>query len=149
MANAHFIRHLQRLSMPILAIAAINGSPEVAALLSLRAAIVCMLKTSRFYARVLPTVAEAEDKARPDEEMERIAREGRVDLLRGLRMPLTTTRSRLLGIKRETWITAASSRRRGDAVGFGVRREGRWEDSWTLRQLCAISYDNNGCGVKG
>jgi hypothetical protein len=97
MANAHFIRHLQRLSMPTLAIAAVNGSPEVAALISLRAAIVCMLKTSRFYARVRPAVAE--DEARLDEEMERVARQGRVvgDLLRDLQRSLTT-RSRLQSI---------------------------------------------------
>jgi hypothetical protein len=126
MANAHFVRQLQRLSMPILAVSACNGSPELASLLSLRAALVFVLKTSRFYARLLPAIA-AEAGKELDEEIERMAREGRVDLLGHLRRPLMPSSSR------PSQACAAMSRQRTGGVGF--REVGH--DSWTL---CRLSW---------
>ncbi len=44
-----FVQHIQRLSLPILVIAVSSGSPELGSLLSLRAAILCIIETSEEY----------------------------------------------------------------------------------------------------
>jgi hypothetical protein len=115
MANTqHFIRHLQHLSMPIMAVSAFNGSPELASLLTLRAAVVFVLKTSRLYSRLVPAIAAEIEKER---ELERERKEQQQkDFLGRLRRPLQTR-------------TAISRQRRGDGVGY--REE--WHGSWTLR----------------
>jgi hypothetical protein len=124
MANSHFLRHLQRLSMPILAISVFSGSPELASLLSLRAAIVFVLKTSRFYSRLLPAIA-AETGSEVEEEIERIAKAGRVDLLGHLRRPLMSSPRQAFEpcAQMSGWSTG----------GVGFRQVGC--DSWTLRRL--------------
>jgi len=117
MANTqHFIRHLQHLSMPIMAVSAFNGSPELASLLTLRAAIVFVLKTSRLYSRLVPAIA-AEIERERELEMERKQQQQQKDFLGRLRRPLQTR-------------TAISRQRRGD--GVGCREE--WHGSWTLRR---------------
>ena len=118
----HFIRHLQHLSMPIMAVSAFNGSPELASLLSLRAAIIFVLKTSRLYSRLVPAIA-AEIEREKELEMER--REQQKDFLGRLRRPLQTR-------------IAISRQRRGDGVGY--REE--WHGSWTLWH-CNVLYASN------
>ena len=121
MANTqHFIRHLQHLSMPILAVSAFNGSPELASLLTLRAAIVFVLKTSRLYSRLVPAIA-AEIERERELEMERKQQQQQKDFLGRLRRPLQTH-------------TAISRQRRGDGVGY--REE--WHGSWTLRRYDSL-----------
>jgi hypothetical protein len=119
MANTqHFIRHLQHLSVPIMAVSAFNGSPELASLLSLRAAIVFVLKTSRLYSRLVPAIAAEMEKERElERERKQQQQQQQKDFLGRLRRPLQTR-------------TAISRQRRGDGVGY--REE--WHGSWTLRQ---------------
>ena len=131
MSNALFLRQLQHLSTPILAISTFNGSPELASLLTLRAAIVFVLKTSRFYTRLLPAIA-AENMIgdEVDEELERIARAGRVncDLLASLRRPLLRASSLVRVFEPSKGVF--SERRKG---AVGSRQLGC--ESWTLSRL--------------
>jgi hypothetical protein len=94
--------------MPIMAVSAFNGSPELASLLSLRAAIVFVLKTSGFYSRLVPAIAAEVEMERREQQQK--------DLLRRLRRPLQTR-------------TTISRQRRGG----GVRYREEWHGSWTLR----------------
>src|SRR5271170_7781797 len=115
MANTqHFIRHLQHLSVPIMAVSAFNGSPELASLLTLRAAIVFVLKTSRPYSRLVPAIEAEIERER---ELEREREQQQQDFLGRLRRPLQTRNT-------------ISRQRRGDRVGY--REE--WHGSWTLRR---------------
>jgi hypothetical protein len=120
MANTqHFIRHLQHLSMPIMAVSAFNGSPELASLLSLRAAIVFVLKTSRFYSRLVPAIAAEMERER-EREIERREQQQKKDFLGRLRRPLTS---------RDRWpwqIGTDSSRRRRIEGGFPMERNRPW-----------------------
>ena len=120
MANTqHFIRHLQHLSMPIMAVSAFNGSPELASLLSLRAAIVFVLKTSRFYSRLVPAIAAEMERER-ELEMERREQQQKKDFLGRLRRPLTSR-------DRRPWqIGTDSSRRRRIEGGFPMERNRPW-----------------------
>lgn len=129
MSNTLFLCQLQHLSTPILAISALNSSPELASLLALRAAIVFVLKTSRFYARLLPAIAADNmigDEV--DEDLERIARAGRVkcDLLANLRRPLMAS-SRVMVFEPCKEVS-------GRSIGAIGLRPAECE-SWTLRRL--------------
>lgn len=48
----HFLRHMERLSVPILAVAASSGSPEIGCLLCLRAVFVYVFETSDDYSQL-------------------------------------------------------------------------------------------------
>ena len=91
--------------MPIMAVSAFNGSPELASLLSLRAAIVFLLKTSRFYSRLVPAIAAEMERER-ELEIERREQQQKKDFLGRLRRPLTSCDRRLWQIGTD------SSRRR-------------------------------------
>jgi len=103
--------------MPILAVSAFNGSPELASLLTLRAAIVFVLKTSRLYSRLVPAIAAEIERERELEREREQQQQQQKDFLGRLRRPLQTH-------------TAISRQRRGDGVGY--REE--WHGSWTLRR---------------
>ena len=131
MANAHFLRQLQHLSTPILAVSACNGSPELASLLSLRAALILVLRSSRFYSRLLPAIAADEAVGdEPDEEIGRMAREGRVGFLRDVRQ-----RQRVRCSWRSFGATALPEPRCGGVSGSGSGFGDEWHEPWTLRQF--------------
>jgi hypothetical protein len=119
MANTqHFIRHLQHLSMPIMAVSAFNGSPELASLLTLRAAIVFVLKTSRFYSRLVPAIAAEMERER-ELEIERREQQQK-DFLGRLRRPSTSC-------DRRPWqIGTGSSRRKRIEDGFPMEQNRPW-----------------------
>jgi hypothetical protein len=119
MANTqHFIRHLQHLSMPIMAVSAFNGSPELASLLTLRAAIVFVLKTSRFYSRLVPAIAAEMERER-ELEIERREQQQK-DFLGHLRRPLTSC-------DRRSWqIGTDLSRQMRIEGGFPMERNRPW-----------------------
>ena len=105
--------------MPIMAVSAFNGSPELASLLTLRAAIVFVLKTSRFYSRLVPAIA-AEMEREKELEIERREQQQKKDFLGRLRRPLTSC-------DRRSWqIGTGSSRRRKIEDRFPMERNRPW-----------------------
>ena len=104
--------------MPIMAVSAFNGSPELASLLTLRAAIVFVLKTSRFYSRLVPATAAEMERER-ELEIERREQQQK-DFLGHLRRPLTSC-------DRRSWqIGTDLSRQRRIEGGFPMERNRPW-----------------------
>ena len=124
--------------MPILAVSACNGSPELASLLSLRAALILVLRSSAFYSRLLTAMAaDAAVGDELDEEMGRVAREGRVGFLEDGRR-----RQRVRYLRRSLGGTTPreSLRKGGDGSGSGSGFRDEWHEPWTLRQRDGLFF---------
>lgn len=92
----------------------------------LRVAVVFVLKSSRFYARLLPAIA-AEMENGADEELERVARAGRVGC------GVLGKHRRLLRSSSRPGFQPLTPTSRQRTAGVGLQKE--WHDSWTLARL--------------